>query len=427
MDHDLPDFVEDGTISIATGETASVDAVHHALDFPAYWDATLRQYLYYDGHNGYDYNLWYQPVYAAATGKVIFARMEYPSEPDHGYGNMIMIEHRGGYVTLYGHLSKFRVRKGQKVRAGQEIGVSGNTGHSSGPHLHFTVFHNCSPTDPYGWTGSGADPLVGYKGETSELLWKQVPDVFNPAPGFPGTLPASDATRLLLLRLPGTTGGTAAFSARLRGVAGRAAAVLRKRHLSVRVDLLRGLLVVVGSAAPESFYSVPGVVSITTPDLVEGARADLLSALADAALVTSHQRIPVARSPKWSGFIVRLQGRAILVGKGQPGREVDLVLQTRRDPARVHRIQAAPKTGAYAVDLGAMSRAQVKTLERQLSGRGTGGTSVRVQQVEQPSPHRAPGRVTRPQIPWGLLAGLLALAVACLLSVPLTLRRRRRA
>lgn len=422
FDHDLPDFVQDGTITIATGATASLDAAHHAQDFPAYWDAPLRQYLYYDGHNGYDYNLWYQPVYAAAPGKVIFARLEYTYAPDHGYGNMIMIEHRGGYVTLYGHLSKFLVHRGDRVRAGQEIAVSGNTGHSTGPHLHFTVFHNCTPTDPYGWQGSGPDPLLSYQSESSEFLWKRVPDVFNPAPGLPGRLPAGPGTRILLLRLPSTRLGTGLFSSQLRSTADRAARMLRRRGLTVEVDLIRGALVVDGNADPDQFYSVPGVVSITRQDVEEGARADLLRALARASLVTPHARVSVARSPEWSAYIVRLQGRAVLVGRGDPGKEVDLVVQAPGHQVSDHRIRADPRSGAYAVDLGVMSAAQTNKFLENLSGRGSGGAGVRLRQVSTPGVARA-ARTGAPT-PWGLVVGGLAALLVCS-GISLAVRRRR--
>ena len=56
-----------------------------------------------------------------------------------GYGNGMMINHGSGYPPLYGHLSKFRARVGQKVTRGEVIGEVGNTGKSTGPHLHYEV------------------------------------------------------------------------------------------------------------------------------------------------------------------------------------------------------------------------------------------------------------------------------------------------
>ena len=73
-------------------------------------------------------------VYATDAGLVIFAGWS-----DLGYGNTIVIDHGNGYKTLYGHLSQVSQYCGAKVKAGQIIGLSGNTGNSSGPHLHFEV------------------------------------------------------------------------------------------------------------------------------------------------------------------------------------------------------------------------------------------------------------------------------------------------
>ncbi len=56
-----------------------------------------------------------------------------------GYGKHVIIKHKRGYKTLYGHLSKIEVTKGQKVEAGEKIGEIGSTGRSTGPHLHYEV------------------------------------------------------------------------------------------------------------------------------------------------------------------------------------------------------------------------------------------------------------------------------------------------
>src|SRR2546430_11762619 len=65
-----------------------------------------------------------------------------------GYGNYVIIVHGGGLVTLYGHLSSIGVTVGQKVTQGQQIGVEGTTGNSTGVHLHFEVRLNSTPVDP---------------------------------------------------------------------------------------------------------------------------------------------------------------------------------------------------------------------------------------------------------------------------------------
>jgi LysM repeat protein len=76
------------------------------------------------------------PIYAAAAGEVIIAR---PSGYNGGYGKYVAISHLNGTQTVYGHMSEVLVTPGEIVRQGQVIGLSGNTGHSTGPHLHFEV------------------------------------------------------------------------------------------------------------------------------------------------------------------------------------------------------------------------------------------------------------------------------------------------
>ena len=82
------------------------------------------------------------PVKAADGGTVIFVGTE------GAYGKLIKIDHGGGFVTYYGHLSKYHVKKGEKVFKGQKIGAVGNTGRSTGPHLHFEIRKNGVPQNP---------------------------------------------------------------------------------------------------------------------------------------------------------------------------------------------------------------------------------------------------------------------------------------
>jgi len=65
-----------------------------------------------------------------------------------GYGNCIVINHGFGYETLYAHMSKMDVRRGDKVKRGQVIGHVGNTGKSTSPHLHYEVHKGGKPIDP---------------------------------------------------------------------------------------------------------------------------------------------------------------------------------------------------------------------------------------------------------------------------------------
>lgn len=73
------------------------------------------------------------PVHATNAGTVILAR------PLYFEGNCVMLDHGQGLVTVYMHLSEFKVKEGEKVAAGQLIALSGGTGRSTGPHLHFAV------------------------------------------------------------------------------------------------------------------------------------------------------------------------------------------------------------------------------------------------------------------------------------------------
>lgn len=65
-----------------------------------------------------------------------------------GYGKYVIIKHANGYQSLYGHLSRITVREGQYISQGEKIGEMGNTGRSTGPHLHFSVYKNNSPVNP---------------------------------------------------------------------------------------------------------------------------------------------------------------------------------------------------------------------------------------------------------------------------------------
>ena len=87
------------------------------------------------------------PIYAAAAGTVIFAGRQ------SGYGNVIIIDHGGGFSTLYGHQSRLSVGDGASVSRGTRIGSVGNTGRSTGPHLHFETRYGGSPRNPRGCLG----------------------------------------------------------------------------------------------------------------------------------------------------------------------------------------------------------------------------------------------------------------------------------
>lgn len=82
------------------------------------------------------------PIYVTGNGKVISADWK------QGYGMCIVVDHGFGYETLYGHLSAYKVRAGQQVKRGEQIGCVGNSGKSTGPHLHYEVHVNGKPDNP---------------------------------------------------------------------------------------------------------------------------------------------------------------------------------------------------------------------------------------------------------------------------------------
>ncbi len=87
------------------------------------------------------------PIYATADGKVKYARYI------GGYGYTIKINHGFGYSTIFGHMSKMKAKKGQNVKRGDLIGYVGNTGRSTGSHLHYEIRYNKRPVNPskYMW------------------------------------------------------------------------------------------------------------------------------------------------------------------------------------------------------------------------------------------------------------------------------------
>jgi murein DD-endopeptidase MepM/ murein hydrolase activator NlpD len=144
---------------------------------------------YIDGHAGYDFGMpTGTPLLAVADGVVDFAGWHQPFNcPPWGIvrGLDVVIAHTAPdgsrFQSIYGHLDRVDVSQGQRVYSGQVIGLSGNTGCSSGPHLHFAVnrltdTNNGQPTpvDPSGWSGNGVDPWsVHPNGAVSIYLWRE--------------------------------------------------------------------------------------------------------------------------------------------------------------------------------------------------------------------------------------------------------------
>ncbi|MGA2214245.1 MAG: peptidoglycan DD-metalloendopeptidase family protein [Bryobacteraceae bacterium] len=99
-------------------------------------------------HSGVDIRSGYgAAIRAAAGGRVLLAEWFGP------YGNLSVIDHGGGLATLYAHQAGLVVREGETVQAGQLVGFLGDTGRSSGPHLHFEVRVHGTPVDPLAYLG----------------------------------------------------------------------------------------------------------------------------------------------------------------------------------------------------------------------------------------------------------------------------------
>jgi murein DD-endopeptidase MepM/ murein hydrolase activator NlpD len=111
--------------------------------------------------------------FTAKTGTPIFATGDgVVAKADNtvsGYGNHVVIRHGFGYETLYGHLSKYKCRAGQRVKRGDIIGLIGSTGRSEGPHLHYEVHKN----------GTAVNPLNFYYGNISAVEYVAISQLAN--------------------------------------------------------------------------------------------------------------------------------------------------------------------------------------------------------------------------------------------------------
>jgi len=95
-------------------------------------------------HYGMDFSaIRGTPIYATGDGKVVRA-----DNRASGYGNHIRIDHGFGYISLYAHMSKYNVKRGQKVKRGDIIGYVGNTGRSVASHLHYEIFKDKKKINP---------------------------------------------------------------------------------------------------------------------------------------------------------------------------------------------------------------------------------------------------------------------------------------
>jgi murein DD-endopeptidase MepM/ murein hydrolase activator NlpD len=92
-------------------------------------------------HRGIDFACinYVTPIYSVSDGRVIYAQFHTNRDGTPGYGNLVMVQHGKKLISAYAHMSDITVKEGQTIKKGQQVGVCGNTGHSTGPHLHFEV------------------------------------------------------------------------------------------------------------------------------------------------------------------------------------------------------------------------------------------------------------------------------------------------
>lgn len=116
-------------------------------------------------HEGMDFTAKKgSPIFATGDGVVAKA-----DNTVSGYGNHVVIKHGFGYETLYGHLSKYKCRAGQRVKRGDIIGFVGSTGRSEAPHLHYEVHKN----------GNAVNPLNFYYGNISAVEYVAISQLAN--------------------------------------------------------------------------------------------------------------------------------------------------------------------------------------------------------------------------------------------------------
>ncbi len=174
VDHDKPWYVNDGIFVRYDGMRWTNVAI----------GSCIGGVNCYDGHNGYDLNMWYEPVLSVAAGTVIRAGWYDPLNHMSALGLWAAVDHGNGYYTAYGHLSALTVSVGEQVGTQWQLGTSGTSGSSTGPHLHMATYYapNWQATDPFGWTGNYPDPNI----VPDYNLWVSNPGTGNTIPNLSG-------------------------------------------------------------------------------------------------------------------------------------------------------------------------------------------------------------------------------------------------
>jgi len=143
-------FVPSGRISFRAPVGGSVNQGFGPTDFSLEPPLRYNGVFYPHFHTGLDIgNALGTPIGASADGVVILATSSLNGAGQlTGYGNYVVIDHGGGFLSLYGHMEKLLVTTGQVVKQGEVIGLLGSTGWSTGPHLHFEIRSNGVFVDP---------------------------------------------------------------------------------------------------------------------------------------------------------------------------------------------------------------------------------------------------------------------------------------
>jgi murein DD-endopeptidase MepM/ murein hydrolase activator NlpD len=269
FDHCLPDYSTDGKVCEFDGSVGSRSyGVDPSFSLGYAQSPGGRDYLYYDGHNGWDYSMYYENVRASGEGTVSLAGSD---SINPCFGQSIIINHPSGYSTRYAHLSSIYVSPGQAVSRGQVIAASGNTGCSSGPHLHFGVYVTSSWTaiDPWGWSGAGADPWPSDPGNLWLTGYAQFPLPWAPTNV---TAIAADRSAIVSWSAPSFDGGNPVSIYQVTALPGGAIATVAGPATSVTVSgLANGTTYTFSVIAVNSVGSGPaspasnGVVPVAVP------------------------------------------------------------------------------------------------------------------------------------------------------------------
>ncbi len=149
---------------------ASIFCVDHIFTLPIRGSFAISSGWYYQEqygggiHRAIDYSaIRGTQILAAYGGQVIQVVKNIPDETGTNYGNYVLIDHGNGYKTRYAHMlcNSSTVNVGEYVSQGQLIGSVGNTGLSTGPHLHFDCSYNGEPVDTYGWYSGNISSYIG--------------------------------------------------------------------------------------------------------------------------------------------------------------------------------------------------------------------------------------------------------------------------